>query len=84
MFQNCIPNHVYVPYWLFLNCTVPKNNYFLLNVKTYQTHELINGKIIIQLHLISMFNCNQSCKTCTSYQLSCDNDDKEEHVDLVD
>ena len=46
--------------------------------------DLINGKIIIQLHLISMFNCNQSCKTCTSYQQSCDNDDKEENVDLVD
>ena len=31
-----------------------------------------------------MFNCNQSCKTCALYQQSCDNDDKEENIDVVD
>ena len=50
---------------------------------SFVAHELIYGKIIRQHHLISMFNCNQSFKTCTSYQQSCDNDDKEENVDQI-
>ena len=43
---------------------------------SFVAHELIYGEIISQLHSISLFNCNKSCKTYTLCQRGCDNHDK--------